>query len=120
MRALWKKYIVGHNYFEEKNRERIEYIHGHGERNERRKWEKEQEARKEEAMRGAEQKATFKLVDRFLHGENEGAKRSLSWSRRRGRNAGNGIGVPIPMGRGGVLDVGELEKGHRITEDDEL
>ncbi|KUJ13404.1 uncharacterized protein LY89DRAFT_721425 [Mollisia scopiformis] len=120
MRSLWKKYIVGHQYFEEKNRERIEWIHGHGERKERRKWEEELERRKQEEMvYGREQRATFKLVERFLHGEKkEAAKRKESWGVRGRRINGVNVGGPV-VGSNGVLDGSELEKGQRIVEEDE-
>jgi hypothetical protein len=124
LRALWKYYIVGHNYFEEKNIERIEWIHGHRKRVEGRQVEEERKEREREESEWVvdkDQRATFKFVDIFLHGERkkkEKAKKRASWGRPRlnGVNAGGLI-------RGNEVkkeDGEDVEKGVRtIVEDEE-
>jgi len=111
---MWKKQIVGHRYFEEKNQQRIDWIHGHGDRRDRRE-EAEREAKEKETAErafGKDQRATVKLVDRFLFGE-----RKQSLSKRRPVLSGVNVGGLIGSGKveGDGVDV---EKGHTITFED--
>jgi hypothetical protein len=71
LRAAWKYYIVGHGYFEEKNKERIEWIHQHPDRVENRRKEREMEERrkKEEDHRwGRDEGGVHTLVHRIHNG----------------------------------------------------
>ncbi|CZR52676.1 uncharacterized protein PAC_02553 [Phialocephala subalpina] len=121
LRALWKYYIVGHGYFEEKNRERIDWIHGHKKRVEGREAEAKKKAMEEdeyEWVTKKDQRATFKFVDIFLHGEKREAKKAkqrVSWK----RPSLNGVNVGGMLGSGALKEEGEdIEKGHRTVLED--
>jgi Mg2+ and Co2+ transporter CorA len=123
LRALWKYYIVGHGYFEEKNRERIDWIHGHRNRKEVREAAAKKKAMEEdeyESVGGKDQRATS--MDMSLHGEKEAkrakrAKPRLSWKKRPSLNAVNVGGM---VGSGALNEEGEdIEKGHRTIMEDE-
>jgi hypothetical protein len=118
LRALWKYYIVGHGYFEEKNRERIDWIHGHRKRKEGRGAAAKKKAMAEyESVVGKDQRATFKLVDRFLHGEKEAkAKQRVSGK----RPSLNFVNVGRRIGSGALKEEREdIEKGHTTIMEDE-
>lgn len=109
LRAAWKYYIVGHGYFEEKNRERIEWIKQHPDRVEKRHKEREDalKKQKEEDYRwGRDVGGVHKLVDRIHNGvppeEAEPAVRSRSWMR-----GGNGN---LRMSRNGTAEGVDVEK----------
>ncbi|KAF8849052.1 hypothetical protein BDZ45DRAFT_753177 [Acephala macrosclerotiorum] len=122
IRALWKYYIVGHNYFEEKNRERIEWIHGHRKRVDARRDEEERKEREREEegwIIDRDQRATFKLVDMFLHGEKKEKKKAeqrMSWKRPSLKD----VNVGGLVASGALKEEGEdIEKGNRTIVEDE-
>lgn len=123
LRALWKYYIVGHGYFEEKNQERIDWIHGHRNRVDDRHKKKEEERRKvedEDYLWNRNQGGVHKLVQRFHHGEDEEDARkkggSKSWPFVRAIE-GNGD-VALNGGANGNGHVGpgvDIEMGARSS-----
>jgi hypothetical protein len=126
LRALWKYYIVGHGYFEEKNRERIDWIHGRRQRKEAARVaaakKKAMEEDDYEWVVEKDQRATFKLVDMFLHGEEameakeaKKAKKRVSWK----RPSLNDVNVGGMIGSGALKEEAEdIEKGHRTILED--
>jgi len=121
LRALWKYYIVGHGYFEEKNRERIDWIHGHRKRKEGKEAAAKKKAMEEyESVVGKDQRATFKLVDSFLHGEKE-AKETKAKQRVSGKRPSlNFVNVGRRLGNGALKEEREdIEKGHTTIVEDE-
>jgi hypothetical protein len=122
LRALWKYYIVGHWYFEEKNRERIDWIHGHRERKRGREAAAKKKAMEEDECEWVvekDQRATFKLVNMFLHGEEakeaKKAKQRVSWK----RPSLNVVNVGGMIGSGALKEEEDIEKGHRTILEDE-
>ncbi len=105
IRALWKKHIVGHRYFEDKNQQRIDWIYGHGERKGQRKAEEKEKREKEMIEHAFEQGSIAKFIDIFHFGE-----RKQSLSKRGSVPGGSNTGNWKVEGDGS-----DVEKGLRNT-----
>jgi len=131
--AVWRKYTVGHEYSEEKNEERIKWIHGHGERARRKKVAKQSEAEKEAEWKetrdvykqkwGKNQGAVFTLVARTLYGDtSETENKNRRWPRMRPEINGENVGGF--MASGALPSLGQtgsdIEKGQKSVLLDEI
>jgi len=139
MRRAWKYYIVGHGYFEEKNRERIEWIHQHPNRVEQRRDEEERKRLKREeewSLGRGKERAVVRLVEGFVNGNGNGngngnvavigeeESRTRSWGLRHAPggvgNGGVGLGLGIGVhhnGNGAVTNGIDVEKGVMVVDE---